>query len=75
MLDNLRKQKRQLVAAGLSLAPLAAFAQGNPWDSFFTGVTTAFGTLLTSAYTLAGVIVVGMIIFGLAKRMARKAAS
>lgn len=75
MLQKFNQYKRQALAAGLSLAPLAAFAQGNPWDSFFTGVTTAFGTLLTSAYTLAGVIVVGMIIFGLAKRMARKAAS
>lgn len=75
MVEKFNQYKRQLVAAGLSVAPLAAFAQGNPWDGFFSGVTTAFGTLLTASYTLAGVIVVGMIIFGLAKRMARKAAS
>ncbi len=75
MLQHFNKHKRQVVAAGLSLAPLAAFAQGNPWDGFFSGVTTAFGTLLTASYALAGVIVVGLIIFGLAKRMARKASS
>jgi len=75
MLEKFAQHKRQLVAAGLSLAPLAAFAQTNPWDSFFDGVETAFGTLLTASYALAGVIVVGMIIFGLAKRMARKASS
>lgn len=65
---------RALVVVG-GLLPTLALAQTNPWDAFFDGVETSFGLLLTAGYALAGVIVVGMIIFGLAKRMARKASS
>lgn len=67
------RNKAMVATAGL--LPVVAMAQGNPWDAFFDGVETSFGLLLTGAYALAAVVVVGTIVFGLAKRFAKKSAS
>jgi hypothetical protein len=44
-------------------------------EAVFTGVATDFGTLLGYGYTLMGVVVAGMIILGLVKKVAKKAAA
>ena len=64
------------VATGALLAAVSAHAALPAGaTAFFTSVSTDFGDLLTAAYPVLIVITGGMIIMGLVKKVAKKAAS
>jgi len=66
------KKSLALVAAPLALTAPAFAAVPTEAQAIFTTAATDFGTLLGYGYVAMGVIVVGMIILGLTKRVAKK---
>lgn len=74
-MDRLARIKQAAVGAVLSLPLVAMATPTNAWDSAFDGIENQFATLLTSAYALMGVVFAGIVIFGLVKKLGRKASS
>ncbi|MBS0443249.1 MAG: hypothetical protein JSR38_14950 [Proteobacteria bacterium] len=67
---------RGLVAASLTAGAVAANAAVPAGtEAVFTGLATDFGTILGYGYTLMGVVVAGLIVLGLVKKVAKKSSS